>query len=128
MVIRGKDSDGNFEFAFGGKNVIDVARMGKMHKIIRHPIIQSDLQATFYGAFLPYQFLKMTMVWYFLSLFTFGLAAPFCLNYRKRLMYHAGFKDDMKSVFKKGNVKPRSHITYLWDISGVVSRATKNVH
>ena len=69
------------------KSIIDIARLGKMDKLIDHPIIQGDLNSTYYGVFSSasgngwHRFAA-----FILSLFTLGALAPILLKYERQFV------------------------------------------
>ena len=86
-----------------GKSIIDIARLGKMDKFIDHPIIQSDVNSTYYGVFSSVTGNGWSrMLAFLLSLLSFGVLAPVILKYKRQIVVHTGrFWEDMGPVKKE---------------------------
>jgi len=78
------------------KNIIDLARMGKMDHFITNPIIQSDLQSCFHGVFRPIAGTFTRVAAFALSFISLGFLAPFLLRYEKQIQNQDQSWTDMK--------------------------------
>jgi len=81
------------------KNIIDLARMGKMSNFITNNILQTDLNATYLGAFqaCPSSCWRRCIA-FILSLLSFGLLAPALLRYQKLIVIDYGFWENLFST------------------------------
>ena len=78
------------EYAWGKRNIVDIARLGKMHKLIRSEIMTTHDEPVFgTGASWPRTFR------FIISLFSGGLLAPILVNFTKEIYMKRTFWNDM---------------------------------
>ena len=89
------------KFMWNNMNIIDISRMGKMDNFITNPVLQSDLNSTYHGAFQTARLRGFRFFKFVISLLTFGAIAPFILRFQKQITRTHYFLQDMKIIKKK---------------------------